>query len=316
MRPVQFRKVEETEWKPTNQVDSITLSHFLECIMEMSDALESLNKKDEIAKDGKGVILRATSRRVSVVLRKILLDGNVSLLKRCVVNPTMHPLKAPEKKTYIMTQEHREVSLVVGRKEKGERQYTIPSHRHVTKLNSLPGIEFHDEGNCTIRTPFDETKSPRKLTKWMTSGILQVDSTKYTIEQLLRIMANSEGAHLTPMVPLVTPAVPMEQIGNRREARYVMANTILFGVMTFPQILSMYTGMYLKNRVKQMMASAEIEEKVSEYDAIRKKLANSLDNIQLKATIMPNMHPMVLFGKDEELRGDYSQGITTTIQMP
>ena len=284
--------------------------------MEMSDALEALNRKEEIARDKQGVVLRAMSRRVSIGVRKILLDTNARLFKSCIYNPKVNPLKRPGKRTLVCTQEYKEVNYIIGRQGKGERRYTIPSYQHVTELHSLPGIELQGKGKCTITTPFDDNQTPIKFTRCLAETILQVDTSTYTVEQLLRIMADNEAAHINPSIPMVTPDVPMEQIGNRTEARYTMTNVLIFGVLTFPQILTMYTGMYIKNRVREMLSLEELRKKIPKCVEIQQRLARSLDHIRINATVSTNMHPMVLFGEGDEIRGDYREGITTKIQMP
>ena len=87
-------------WEIRTNVNHQFLYNFLECVMEISHALQGLAGNWKPGKTAKvvvqGPLMISATRRISTAVRKIMLDGNGSLLKRCVDRPDIHPLKAPE----------------------------------------------------------------------------------------------------------------------------------------------------------------------------------------------------------------------------
>ena len=87
---------ELTGWQIRPNVSQQALYNLLECVMEIAQAVKGLvgtwQQGTTTTSKISSPLMVSTARRISTSVRKILLDGNGSLLKQCVVEPNIHPL--------------------------------------------------------------------------------------------------------------------------------------------------------------------------------------------------------------------------------
>ena len=172
-------------------------------------------------------------RQMSVSIRKLCLDGQGASLRRAVGNPTMHPLggaKGPYRKvtlTWKVPPIEGQLSFEDGRQE----QLTIPEREFQIQLGRLYGIVFLDDDACAIHSPFDYSAPSIALDAWLNLKALQVNSVAYTISDVLRLVANAEGAHSPDFLPaLIGGGFNPEQVGNGTEMKHRLANAVRFGL--------------------------------------------------------------------------------------
>ena len=79
-------------WTFRGGVSTEHVFDFLLCVVDTIDAVNELKDAD---KDNVGLKAISTARRISIPLRKLLLDGKGHLFKSCFVDPNFHPLKRP-----------------------------------------------------------------------------------------------------------------------------------------------------------------------------------------------------------------------------
>ena len=143
-------------WQIRQNVHSIPVLTLLECLVEISYALEEFG---QIARQHKtsGVLMLAKTRQISVALRKILLDGNEALLKRCIENPEMHPMKEPadNAKTLRATQSFKEQKYGLNFADGSSSTLKIPAHDYEVSVHPLFGINHESESRSVLTTPFD-----------------------------------------------------------------------------------------------------------------------------------------------------------------
>ena len=103
------------------------------------------------------------------------------------------------------------------------------------------------EKKYQLEDPFDWSAGPVKDTRWLNSRVIQIDDTILTAEQLLRIMANREGAHTedSGMMGLNISAPVKISLPNADDETHSRANTVRFSGLTYVQIftyLNQYQG--------------------------------------------------------------------------
>ena len=79
-------------WTFRESVNTEHVLEFLLCVVDIIDTLTDLKDADQASGALAGI---STARRISVPLRKLLLDGNGHLFKSSFAEPNLHPLTPP-----------------------------------------------------------------------------------------------------------------------------------------------------------------------------------------------------------------------------
>ena len=302
-------------WQVRQGLHPVSILTLLECLVEIAHALEEFG---QIARQQtvSGALLLAKARQISVALRKILLDGNGSMLKRCISSPDMHPMKAPadNAKTLRATQSIKEQEYELGFADGSSSTLKIPAHDYMASVHPLFGITHESENRSVITTPFDLAAKTLKFGKWMNSKILEVDGMQFDIRSVLHLMAVNEGAHTNERLPMMGPVLPDED----NDSRYAAIDGIKFGVFSYMQLFSIFAGLYLVNRSRE----AFDPQVVSNMEPRAKEMCQLIHlyprdfPLLMNCTVSIATNPLYVLGKDGKLVGDYSQGISTTMRIP
>ncbi len=302
-------------WQIRQSVHSIPVLALLECLVEIASALEEFG---QIARHNttSGVLLLAKTRQISVVLRKILLDGNGAMLKRCIENPEMQPMKAPvdNAKTLRAIQTFKEQQCVLTYADGSSKTLKIPAYDYVVSVHPLFGINHESESRSVLNTPFDLAGKTVKFSKWMNTKILEVNGMQFDTRSVLHLMAVNEGAHTNERLPMMGPVLPDED----NDARYSAIDGIKFGVFSYMQFFSLLTGLYLVNRSREALgpgALANIDPRTEEMCQLIHLYPRDFP-LLMNSTVSVATNPFYVLGKNDELVGNYSRGISTTMRIP
>ena len=302
-------------WQIRQSVHPISVLALLECLVEIAYALEEFG---QVARQHttSGSLMLLKTRQISVALRKMLLDGNGAMLKRCIENPEMHPLKAPAEnaKTLRATQSFKEQEYLLNFADGSSSTLKIPAHDYVVSVHPLFGINHESESRSILTSPFDFTARTVKFSKWMSTKILEVNSMQFDIRSVLYLMAVKEGAHTNERLPMMGPVLPDED----NDARYSAIDGIKFGVFSYMQFFSLFTGLYLVNRSREALqpgALASIDPRANEMCQLIHLYPRDFP-LLMNSTVSVATNPLYVLGKNDELVGDYSRGISTTMRIP
>lgn len=314
------QRIDLEGWDLRPNVSHQALYNMLECVMEISLALRGLCDSAQPGVPTQvfvhAPLLASTTRRISISIRKILIDGNGSLLKRCFAEPNVHPLKLPYNFEPINFVRHiEEQRFTIGWADGQSNDITLPAFDHRTTVHPLYGVRHISGMKFGLYSPFDHNANPVKFQKWINAKVLEIDGHQFNVKQILRDMSNKEGAHIEENHPLLTPKDL--NIDKDRNTLYRLANGIRFGGLTYLQIFSLFTGMYIVNRTRLLLehlpfpsdnqAVAYLCETISQSP---RSIATDNSDIEIMSA------PMAVLGEDRNLRGDYSVGIETTFRIP
>ena len=302
-------------WQIRPSVHPITVLTLLECVTEIAWALEEFG---QIARQHtpSGTLMLAKTRQISVALRKILLDANGSLLKRCIGNPEMHPMEAPIEETGTLrgTQSFKGQKLVVNFADGSSSNLKIPAFDHTVSVQPLYGISHESESRSILTSPFDITAKTVKFSRWMNTKLLEIRGMQFDTRSVLHLMAVNEGAHTNERLPFIGPVLPDED----NDARYSVIDGIKFGVFSYIEFFSLFTGLYLVNRVRETLGSV-----ASTNSGPRAKEMCQLIHLyprnfplRMNSSVSITTNPFYVLGKRGELVGDYSREISTTMRIP
>ena len=307
-------------WEIRPNVSQQALYNLLECVMEIAQAVKGLASTWQLgtvtSSKVSSPLMVATARRISTSIRKILLDGNGSLLKQCVVEPNIHPLRLPDSHGPMNFIRHfEEQRFTLGWADGVSKDIAVPAFHHTVKIHPLYGVRHIAEMKFGLYNLFDHDAEPIKFHKWMNTQVIEIDGHKFKAEQLLRDMSNKEGAHIEDNLAMLVP--DDLNIDKDRNTLHRLANGVRFGSMTYLQIFSFYTGLYVANRTRSMLSHLPFPEGNQAVEYICETIADSPKSIVTNdADIQLTSYPLAVLGHDRQLRGDYSSGIETMFRVP
>lgn len=255
-------------------------------------------------------------RQMSVSIRKLCLDQQGAALRRAVVNPAVHPLGGAKGRyrqvtlTWKVPPIEGQLSFEDGRQE----QVSIPEREFQIQLGRLYGVVFLDEGACAIHSPFDYSAPPIALDAWLELKALQVNSVAYTISDILRMVANAEGAHSPDLLPaLIGGGFNPEQVGKGTEMKYRLANAVRFGLFSYPHLLVLFTGLHLVDRVqellKPLMQRPSNDPGPPAVRALQRQVADLQTGFFARLPIQRNLHEMIVYDGSGPVAGPGSRRI-------
>ena len=307
-------------WEIRPNVSQQALYNLLECVMEIAQAVKGLGSTWQpgmtTTSQVSSPLMVATARRISTSIRKILLDGNGSLLKQCVVEPNIHPMRSLDRLGPMNFVRHfEEQRFTLGWADGVSRDITVPAFDHTTTIHALYGVRHLAGTKFALYNPFDREAEPVKFQRWMNTRIIEIDGHEFRAEQLLRDMSNKEGAHIEDNQAMLVPYDL--NIDRDRNTLHRLANSVRFGSMTYLQIFSLYTGLYVANRVRPMLGHLPFPEGNPAVEYICEAIAESPRSIETdNADVQLNSFPLAVLGHDRQLQGDYSSGIRSTFRAP
>ena len=256
------------------------------------------------------------TRQISVALRKIILDGNGAMLKRCIENPEIHPMKAPTEtaKTLRATQSFNEQNIELAFADGSSKIIRIPEHDYTVSVHPLFGINHQSESRSVLTTPFDLTARTVKFSRWMNTKILEVNDMQFDARSILHLMAVNEGAHNNERLPMMGPVLPDED----NNSRYSAINGVKFGVFSYMQFFSLFTGLYLVRRVREALEEVPLaggDPRAKEIRQLIHLYPRSFPS-DMNSSVSIVTNPFYVLGNNAELVGDYSEGISTTMRIP
>ena len=154
-------------WEIRPNVSQQALYNLLECVMEITQAVKGLASTWQLGTTTSSKVssplMVATARRISTSIRKILLDGNGSLLKQCVVEPNIHPLRSPDSRGPMNFVRHfEEQRFTLGWADGVSRDIAVPAFNHTVTIHPLYGVRHMAEMKFGLYNPFYHDAEPIK----------------------------------------------------------------------------------------------------------------------------------------------------------
>ena len=289
-------------WVLNARAHPLTVNKTIDCIVEIIGAIRNLTERKELIGANEGWrIIQALVRQLSVPVRKLCIDDRGSLLKGVVVNPMFHQLggiKGKFRRTTIKWRVPKR-EWVLGYEDGRRENVVVPETEHEIEIGRLYGVEFLEDGWCRIGIPFDLVSEPIQMDDWLKYKVLQVNSVGYTLKDALKLVADYEGAHTNDLPAFIAVGVNPEDIDKGRNMKYRLTNAVHFGCLSYIQLVTLYTGLYVIRRIQEL-----IEENGYSLNGVDvKELANLLRGVQtdysVRARLVQNCNEMVFAGKKD-----------------
>ena len=313
-------QIQLAPWEVRSNPDRQAIANWLECATDIAHSAQILKPPNSNVEPATVTIqparLASVIRAISTPIRKLLLDGNGSLLKKAVSSPNLHPMIEPVHDGPINFVRHlQEQSFTIGFADGRYSDITVPAVTHHTSVHALHGVNHLHETKFQMCNPFDHHAEPVNFNKWMNAHLLEIDGNKFRAQRILRDLANKEGAHIENNYPMMTtPDLP---IGPDDNTLHRLANGIRFDGLTYLQIFSLYTALYILNRTRASLDQLTGLMNGQTLDYIRQTIDDAprtLTTSEAEIEIMSG--PMAVLDHDGKLRGDYSSGLSTTFKIP
>ena len=289
----------DPSWQLHPKVHPMTVGTFLDCVMDLGAAAEGLLEKSLFDTDGGWRVLQAVGRRLSVPLRKLLLDDEGDLLKKTLNSPAFPPLGGKKvryrRATMSWRSERRE--WVLGYADGKRETVVVPETRHEIEIGRLYGVDFVEDGWCAIHSPFDLTARPVLLDAWLGAQILQVNSVSYTVNDALHLVADYEGAHTNELPAFVGVGVNPEDFDKGRKMKYRLVNSVYFGCLSYPHLVTLYTALYLIERIRELLAKSANMLAGVDASLVERAIRDIRTDLVLRARIVNATHEITVVGK-------------------
>ena len=293
--------VTKSHWTLDPGAHPLTVGTLLDCVAELGSAAQNLvEKRPLFESDGGWRVLHSIIRQMSVPLRKLCLDDSGGLLNKVIVDPSFHPLggKKGLYRRAMMSWRTKRREMVLGYADGKRNTVVVPEAEHVIEIGRLYGIDFAEEGWCAVHSPFDSSASRTALDEWLAAKAVQVNSVGYSVRDVLRIVADYEGAHANEMVAWVGVGVNPEDFDKGRNMKYRIINCVRFGCLSYPHILTMYSGLYIIREMQHLLGKAAESGKLAEMhaSAVMKAIAPIRTDLTFRACISNATHEMIVVG--------------------
>ena len=307
-------------WEIPDNADRQAIANWLECATDIAHSVQMLKSPSPTDEQTTVTIqaqrLTSVIRAISTPIRKLLLDGNGSLLKKAVNLPTIHPMAEPDHRVAINFVRHfQEQSFTIGFADGRSSNIAIPTVTHQTTVHPLFGVAHIQGTKFQMSNPFDHQAEPINFNKWMNTPLLQIDDNEFKAQRILRDLANKEGAHIENNYPMMTtPDLPIDPDDN---TLHRLANGIQFGGLTYLQIFSLYTALYILNRTRASLDQLTGLMNDQTLDYVSQTINDAPRTISTsEAEIQFISGPMAVLDHDGKLKGDYRSVLSTTFKIP
>lgn len=290
------------DWQLHPRVHPMTMGTLLDCITELGSATQGLIDKGALFNvDGGTRVFQSVVRQISVPLRKLCLDSDGGLLTKVVANPLFSPLGGIKSRyrhaTISWRTERRE--LVLGFADGKRETVVVPEAAHAIEIGRLYGIDFVEDGWCTIHSPFDLTATPIPLDSWLGAKALQINSVSYNVRDALRLVADYEGAHSNEMPAFVAVGVNPEDVDRGRNMKYRLINCVYFGCLSYAHVVTMYSALYIIRGMQRLLPRIATDKSFTEIHApsVAGLIEHIRTDVSFRARIVKATHEMVVVGK-------------------
>ena len=304
-----------TPWIFRDSVNTERVFDLLLCVVEIIDTLNDL--KDATDTTG-GLTALSSARRISISIRKLLLDGNGCLLKSCFSDPNLHPLKAPSPSDRPITfvQKFNRPTMELGFADGKKTIVEIPEYEQRTIIHPLYGLSHQSGQTFIFDMPFELQAPPLKFKSWMNTKVLQIDDLKFSAQDLLRAVANNEGAHLGENKRLAMPDGSSLNFDNLKNTHYRAVNAVKFGGLSYAHNFVICTGLYIANRSRTVIDHLPFPETNEAIGSICEKIRNSPTTICGRGQMENQTYHGIVLGNDLKVRPESLGGYSTLMKIP
>ena len=288
---------------------------FLLCVVDIVDTLNDLRDATEATGSLTALF---SARRISISLRKLLLDGNGYLLKSCFSDPNLHPLKAHSQHDRPITfvQKFNRPTMELGFSDGKRTTVEIPEYEQRTIIHSLYGLRHENGQTFTFEMPFDIQAPPIKFKAWINIYVLQADEFTFTAKDLLRGVANNEGAHSGENKRLAIPYGSNLTFDNLKNTHYRAVNAVKFGGLSYAHNFVICTGLYIAIRSRTIIDRLPFVETSVTIVNLCKKIDNSPTTIHCRGQMENQTYHSIVLGTDLKVRPESLGGYSTLMKIP
>ena len=220
------RDTGNTVWRPKSRQSAKALRSFKDAMDDMGDALDF---QPDAALSVEYV--RNAGRKVSVELRKLLLDG-APLMHRVLQGPRFQPLRDSGGLTGDAYENSLSMRIALGT-EDGRQLAPAAERTWSVTVHPLHGLRFDTQTKQWVFEPlFDAQAKPLTLGTWLNQRLFTVDQRVYSLGDTLKFIANKEAAH-----------VDIDRDEQSRDMERVH-----FGHTTYPQLVAVLAASYVLER--------------------------------------------------------------------
>ena len=215
-------------WRPKPQQNAKALRSFNDAMDDIRTVLEfRLGHALSVE------YIRNAGRKVTVELRKLLLDG-APLVHRVLERPRFHPLRDRNDLTGDIYENSSTIRVAPGTEE-GPQSKIFAEHKWSVAIHPLHGLRFSSPAKRWVFGPlFDPKAQPLALGAWLNQRLFQVDQRVYSLGDTLKYVANKEAVH-----------VDLLKNEQSRDMEHVH-----FGHTTYPQLIAVLAASYLLERYR------------------------------------------------------------------
>ena len=289
------------EWSWNEQAHPMTVNAMLECVTELATAAQRLPIATKQADESTALLLLQTAvRQMSVPIRKLCLEGKNNLIQRAIAEPQFLPIGG-DKGNYskaIMKWKTQRHEWVLGYEGGKKEEVIVPETEHEIEIGRLYGIEFQEDGWCQIRSPFDGTGSRVGMDTWLATKILQVNSISYAVRDVLKLVADFEGAHTNDQLPVfVAVGVKPDDFDKGARKRYRMANCVYFGCLSYIQLVVIYSGLYIIRMMQNLIQKHPHCKDGVNVAGVAEVIAAVKSDLSACSRIVNGCYEMIIVGK-------------------
>lgn len=292
----------DVSWKLRSDANGMAVEALLDAITELGLSVWSVSNKQQLySVDGGWRVIRSIVRQISVPLRKLCLDNDGELLRTTIEEPVFHPLGGPKGEyghatiSFYSKRQEWELGYEDGRSE----TVVVPESEHKIELGRLYGVHFQGAGACKIHTPFDQNEAPIPMEDWLASQVVQINSVSYSIREVLALVANFEGAHTNDLTPWLPLGVNPEDIDKKGRKKARLMNSVLFGSMSYAQLLVLYTGAYITESMRSLLSGLAGTSSDFHSSAVELLLRNTPTDLRSESQIVNATQPLIVVGRSD-----------------
>lgn len=230
-----------TAWKPNSRADDATIRAFGDVISSIDKSVQQMSH----TRDDR--TFRETARMASVSIRKLLLDG-APLVGMALQGARFHKLAETIRSEPMILDST--VNLEYRTHISSPAAWATRIHDSI-EIHSLPGWSHSNMSTYQVDAAiFDESTAPTlKLKRFLNQQLIQVgrkgDEQKYSLGDVLKYVANTEGAH-------------MDNYKSDNKTKNAPYLEMIGGSDTFiyPHFVVLFVAAYLRNRYSQSLTSS------------------------------------------------------------